>query len=116
VSFVFASNSFLAYSCLSFLALKDMDIVGRKTLHLLRLLTFFIAILLQRGTVAESSSIQNYTKYRQISSLRLERINKHLDKINKPPVLTIEVMLFIAINVSYNVFIVVEILMTMHTK
>lgn len=72
-----------------------MDIVGRKrrcfcsTLHLL-LLTFFIAILLQRGTVAESSSIQNYTRYRQISSLRLERINKHLEKINKPPVLTIE--------------------------
>lgn len=95
MSFVFASNSFLAYSCLSFLALKDMDIVERKrryscsTLHLL-VLTFFIAILLQRGTVAESSSIQNYTKYRQISSLRLERINKHLDKINKPPVLTIE--------------------------
>jgi len=96
-----------------------MDIVGRKrryscsTLHLL-LLTFFIAILLlQRGTLAESSSIQNYTRYRQISSLRLERINKHLDNINKPPVLTIEVMLFIAINVSYNV---VEILMTMHTK
>lgn len=67
-----------------------MDIVGRKTLHLLPLLTFFIAILLQRDTVAESSTIQTYTRYRQISRLRLERINKHLDKINKPPVLTIE--------------------------
>lgn len=33
----------------------------------------------------------NYTKYRQVSSLRLERIQKHLQKINKPPVMTIEV-------------------------
>ncbi|GAU20567.1 hypothetical protein TSUD_33140, partial [Trifolium subterraneum] len=39
--------------------------------------------------MAESSML-NYTKYRQISRLRLERINNHLDKINKPPVLTIE--------------------------
>ncbi|KAL9269140.1 neprosin-like protein [Drosera capensis] len=31
----------------------------------------------------------NYTKYRQVSSLRLARIQRHLDKINKPPVLTI---------------------------
>ncbi|XP_007030312.2 PREDICTED: uncharacterized protein LOC18600019 [Theobroma cacao] len=32
----------------------------------------------------------NYTKYRQVSSLRLERIQKHLAKINKPAVMTIE--------------------------
>ncbi|KAK6911285.1 Neprosin [Dillenia turbinata] len=32
----------------------------------------------------------NYTNYRQVSNLRLERIQKHLDKINKPPVSTIE--------------------------
>ncbi|GAB4855803.1 hypothetical protein Ancab_024448 [Ancistrocladus abbreviatus] len=31
----------------------------------------------------------NYTKYRHYSSLRLARIQRHLDKINKPPVLTI---------------------------
>ncbi|WJX12833.1 hypothetical protein P8452_03286 [Trifolium repens] len=59
------------------------------TLHL-PLLIFFMAILLQRSSIVAESSILNYTKYRQISSLRLERINNHLDKINKPPVLTIE--------------------------
>ncbi|KAL5837646.1 hypothetical protein ACOSQ3_014815 [Xanthoceras sorbifolium] len=32
----------------------------------------------------------NYTNYRQVSSLRLERIQRHLDKINKPPVITIQ--------------------------
>ncbi|KAK4775855.1 hypothetical protein SAY87_023816 [Trapa incisa] len=32
----------------------------------------------------------NYTYYRQVSSLRLERIQRHLDKINKSPVFTIE--------------------------
>ncbi|GKV07100.1 hypothetical protein SLEP1_g18903 [Rubroshorea leprosula] len=35
------------------------------------------------------ASALNYT-YKQVSSLRLERIQRHLDKINKPPVLTIE--------------------------
>ncbi|KAJ1413833.1 hypothetical protein SESBI_19327 [Sesbania bispinosa] len=30
------------------------------------------------------------TKTRQVSTLRLERIQRHLDKINKPPVLTIQ--------------------------
>ncbi|XP_050225825.1 uncharacterized protein LOC126675258 [Mercurialis annua] len=32
----------------------------------------------------------NYTNYRQVSSLRLQRIQKHLDKINKPPVMSIQ--------------------------
>ncbi|XVE90049.1 hypothetical protein DITRI_Ditri20bG0045400 [Diplodiscus trichospermus] len=32
----------------------------------------------------------NYTKYKQVSSLRLERIQKHLKNINKPAVITIE--------------------------
>ncbi|KAG6389196.1 hypothetical protein SASPL_150655 [Salvia splendens] len=32
----------------------------------------------------------NYTKYTQVSSLRLERIHKHLERINKPPLLTIQ--------------------------
>ncbi|CAK8572255.1 unnamed protein product [Lathyrus sativus] len=39
---------------------------------------------------SSSSTIQNYTRYKQISSLRLERINNHLENINKVPVLTIE--------------------------
>jgi hypothetical protein len=76
------------------------------TLHL-PLLIFFMAILLQRSSIVAESSILNYTKYRQISSLRLERINNHLDKINKPPVLTIEVMLFNVINVLYCMFVCV---------
>ncbi|XP_073223084.1 protein neprosin-like isoform X2 [Cicer arietinum] len=72
-----------------------MGSIGRKrrcscfSNHHLPLLTFFMAILVQKG-VSESNINQNYTKYRQISSLRLERISRHLDKINKPPVLTIE--------------------------
>lgn len=32
----------------------------------------------------------NYTKYIKVSSLRLERIHRHLDKINKQPVFTIQ--------------------------
>ncbi|KAL8517899.1 hypothetical protein ACS0TY_009277 [Phlomoides rotata] len=32
----------------------------------------------------------NYTKYKQVSSLRLGRIQRHLDKINKPPLFTVE--------------------------
>ncbi|XP_065854522.1 protein neprosin [Euphorbia lathyris] len=40
--------------------------------------------------VTEVSCSLNYTKHRQVSSLRLERIQRHLDKINKPPVMTIQ--------------------------
>ncbi|KAK7278253.1 hypothetical protein RJT34_23279 [Clitoria ternatea] len=56
--------------------------------HLLLLVTFCVAIFLQMHVV--HSTVLNYTNYRQISSLRLERIGRHLDKINKSPVLTIE--------------------------
>ncbi|KAK7337970.1 hypothetical protein VNO77_18564 [Canavalia gladiata] len=57
--------------------------------HLLLLLPFFfITLFLQ--TVAVQSSSLNYTRYRKVSTLRLQRIHRHLDKINKPPVLTIE--------------------------
>ncbi|KAF9661097.1 hypothetical protein SADUNF_Sadunf19G0032300 [Salix dunnii] len=35
-------------------------------------------------------SALNYTNYRQVSSVRLERIQRHLDKINKPAAMTIE--------------------------
>ncbi|XP_061342594.1 protein neprosin-like [Gastrolobium bilobum] len=54
--------------------------------HHLLLLIFLIAVFLQRAVVESL----NYTRYRQISRPRLERITRHLDKINKPPVLTIE--------------------------
>ncbi|KAK7258609.1 hypothetical protein RIF29_24190 [Crotalaria pallida] len=71
--------------------------VGRKRMscsyyvpfdHHLLLLGFFFVSLLQ--TVVVESKTLNYTRYRQVSSLRLERIQRHLDKINKPPILTIE--------------------------
>ncbi|GAY56657.1 hypothetical protein CUMW_173560 [Citrus unshiu] len=48
----------------------------------------FLAFFFVQNFVLVSSL--NYTKYRQVSSLRLERIQKHLQKINKPPVMTIE--------------------------
>lgn len=48
----------------------------------------FLAFFFVQNFVLVSSL--NYTKYRQVSSLRLERIQKHLEKINKPPVMTIE--------------------------
>lgn len=49
----------------------------------------FLTVLLQTASVASANL--NYTKYRQVSSLRMERIQRHLHKINKPPVLSIEV-------------------------
>ncbi|PSR92798.1 DNA-directed RNA polymerase [Actinidia chinensis var. chinensis] len=54
---------------------------------LLLLNFFFFAIFSGRFI---SVSALNYTKYRQVGSLRLARIQRHLDKINKPPVLTIQ--------------------------
>ncbi|XP_073222213.1 protein neprosin isoform X2 [Cicer arietinum] len=57
------------------------------TPHLL--LAFLFTLLLQTVIIVESKNL-NYTRYRQVSGLRLERIQRHLDKINKPPVLTIE--------------------------
>ncbi|XP_020209286.1 uncharacterized protein LOC109794227 [Cajanus cajan] len=69
-----------------------MGIIGRMRRpledHHLLLMAFFVAILLQRAVV-ESGAL-NDTRYRHTSSLRLERIKRHLEKINKPPVLTIE--------------------------
>ncbi|KAL1340035.1 hypothetical protein AAHE18_U088500 [Arachis hypogaea] len=53
------------------------------------ILGLFIIVVLVAAMV-ECSSL-NYTKYnKQVSSLRFNRIIKHLDKINKRPVLTIE--------------------------
>ncbi|KAL6989008.1 hypothetical protein U1Q18_014759, partial [Sarracenia purpurea var. burkii] len=55
---------------------------------LLPLLPFFLLALFSETFVVVSGL--NYTKYRQVGSLRLARIQKHLEKINKPAVLTIE--------------------------
>lgn len=72
----------------SFLALKDrnMGFLVRKRGFLAPLL---LALLLVQRFSAVVSAL-NYTSYRQVSSMRLERIQRHLDKINKPPVMTIE--------------------------
>ncbi|XP_011038451.1 PREDICTED: uncharacterized protein LOC105135329 [Populus euphratica] len=48
-----------------------------------------LALLLVQRFSAVVSAL-NYTSYRQVSSVRLERIQRHLDKINKPPVMAIE--------------------------
>lgn len=58
--------------------------------HLLLVIGFFLTLLLQ--TVEVEPSALNCTRYRKVSSLRLQRIQRHLDNINKPPVLTIEVI------------------------
>ncbi|XP_025013627.2 uncharacterized protein LOC8258664 [Ricinus communis] len=46
-----------------------------------------VIVLFERVTLVSSL---NYTNYRQVSSLRLQRIQRHLDKINKPPVMTVQ--------------------------
>lgn len=65
-----------------------MGIVGRKRGFLALLLPICFAILLGRFPTVLGL---NYTEYRQVSRLRLERIKTHLDQINKPAVMTIEV-------------------------
>lgn len=65
-----------------------MGIVGRKRGFLALLLPICLAILLGRFPMVLGL---NYTEHRQVSSLRLERIKTHLEKINKPAVMTIEV-------------------------
>ncbi|WOG87000.1 hypothetical protein DCAR_0206220 [Daucus carota subsp. sativus] len=64
----------------------------KRSSRLLLLLHLYVIILYQATSTAEASSSGglNYTKYRQVGSLRLARIQKHLDGINKPPVLTIQ--------------------------
>ncbi|XVF06472.1 hypothetical protein REPUB_Repub06bG0051100 [Reevesia pubescens] len=53
-------------------------------LHLFLLLSFLFV------SKFDIVSGLNYTKYKQVSSLRLERIHKHLENINKPALMTIE--------------------------
>ncbi|BAT87909.1 uncharacterized protein LOC124837850 [Vigna umbellata] len=54
----------------------------------LTLLRFFLLLLLL--TVQVESTNLNYTTDRKFSSLRLQRIQRHLDNINKIPLLTIQ--------------------------
>ncbi|MED6131160.1 hypothetical protein PIB30_007128 [Stylosanthes scabra] len=53
-------------------------------------LLFFAFLLLHTTVAVKISTTLNYTSYREVSSLRMERIQRHLDKINKPPLLTIQ--------------------------
>ncbi|KAF8094586.1 hypothetical protein N665_0359s0028 [Sinapis alba] len=54
-------------------------------------LIFLVYVVLVRSQKLTHVSAVNYTKpLRQVSSLRAERIQKHLNKINKPPVFTIQ--------------------------
>ncbi|XP_057427491.1 uncharacterized protein LOC130720806 isoform X2 [Lotus japonicus] len=76
---------------------KDMAIGGRRRFsfsalldHHLLLPTLLITILFQRAVADHESNILNYTRHRQVSGMRLERISRYLEKINKAPVLTIE--------------------------
>ncbi|XP_047257821.1 uncharacterized protein LOC107849162 isoform X2 [Capsicum annuum] len=62
----------------------------RKRKNYLLLLFSFFFLLMSQTTSSQAYNLLNYTKYRQVSNLRLERIQRHLEKINKPPVLTIQ--------------------------
>ncbi|XVE62691.1 hypothetical protein DITRI_Ditri06bG0140000 [Diplodiscus trichospermus] len=65
---------------------KKRGVSSHFHLHLLLLLLYFVFVA-KFGLVLGL----NYTKFdKQVSSLRLERIQKHLEKINKPAVMTIE--------------------------
>ncbi|KAJ6877234.1 hypothetical protein NC651_030080 [Populus alba x Populus x berolinensis] len=64
-----------------------MGFLARKRGFLAPLL---LALLLVQRFSAVVSALNYTISYRQVSSLRLERIQRHLDKINKPPVMTIE--------------------------
>ena len=56
-------------------------------------LAFFFLIFLERSV---SVALElDHSKYSQVSNLRLERIQRHLDKINKPAVMTIQVYIHI---------------------
>lgn len=87
------------------LALNEMGTVGKikgfssSTALLLfpLLLPLFLALSPQQS-VAISTSL-NYTKFRQVGSLRLARIERHLDRINKPPLLTIKVYMCVCVYV-----------------
>ncbi|KAF3452382.1 hypothetical protein FNV43_RR02815 [Rhamnella rubrinervis] len=56
-------------------------------LHLLVVANSFLFTVVSQSEVVSGL---NYRAHRQVSSLRLERIQRHLDKINKPAVMTIQ--------------------------
>lgn len=58
--------------------------------HNVRLLLIHMILYQTISCMDLASGSLNYTKYRQVGSLRLARIQKHLETINKPPVLTIQ--------------------------
>ncbi|KAJ8760406.1 hypothetical protein K2173_015073 [Erythroxylum novogranatense] len=66
-----------------------MGLLVRKRRFVLLFLLLLLLTLLFHGRLAFASTL-NYTDYRRVSRLRLERIQRHLEKINKPPVITIE--------------------------
>ncbi|KAA8534668.1 hypothetical protein F0562_032185 [Nyssa sinensis] len=66
-----------------------MGTAGRKRGFTSALLLPFFFLLVFSGQFIVVSGL-NYTKYRQVGSLRFARIQRHLEKINKPAVLTIE--------------------------
>lgn len=69
---------------------KDRSMVASKR-SLLLIFSVTISLFLNQK-VTHVSAFNNTKPYRQVSSLRLERIQKHLNKINKPPVFTIQVI------------------------
>lgn len=52
--------------------------------------SFLLLLVLCLLFVMCESHNLNYTKYKQVSNMRLERIQRHLDRINKPPLFTIQ--------------------------
>lgn len=60
---------------------------------------FLISIFFQNFSLSVEAAYSGKLKYtrhnKQVSSLRLERIEKHLNKINKPAVMTIQVCAFL---------------------
>lgn len=57
-------------------------------------LAFFLVIFSEKSLAISSTDLK-HTEYRQVSSLRLGRIQRHLKKINKPPMFTIQVFIYL---------------------
>ncbi|XP_021734754.1 uncharacterized protein LOC110701407 [Chenopodium quinoa] len=66
-------------------------LIGRRNIHFSSKiqLGFLVLFVLFLGIFNVTLGL-NYTKYRQVSDLRFERIQKHINKINKPSILTIQ--------------------------
>ncbi|XP_048625004.1 uncharacterized protein LOC125593072 [Brassica napus] len=68
-----------------------MEVIVRASNKRSLFLIFLVSLVLFRSQKFTQVSAVNYTKpHRQVSSLRAERIQKHLNKINKTPVFTIQ--------------------------